>query len=349
VGVAIASAVASAGFFGARELKREWERDAVAGHLSDPALRASSGVTRLAPSRLAPTGSRLSVFDGVSDERLLEPLRDPEIVRVKFNRGGSSISLQLEFDNGARAAFKPRQTNLQTIPRKEVAAFRVNRLLGLSSVPPAMGRMFRLEDVLGNIDPAQRFVLPRLRAEIVVRDGWVVGELSWWIPKIGHANVDHFRIDSVAGIVTWKRYLTAGAPIPHRQRLLVAQISDMVLFDFVINNVDRWSGGNARTSVDGKVLYFMDNTLSFGRQPKGHLKSRLYLQRAQKFSRSLVKSLRELSEAELREVLAEGSGPFAYLLTTAEIDALLARRDYALRYIDQLIATHGEEQVVVFP
>jgi hypothetical protein len=343
LGLVLAVAVAAGGILGARELRAGWEREASAGRLGD-----GPGISWSDPATLTPSGSRLTVFEGVSDERLLEPLRDAEITRVKFNSGGSSISLRLDFDNGARAAFKPRQTNWQTIPRKEVAAFRVNRLLGLNSVPPSMGRLFRYDDLLQHVDPQQRYVLPRLRAEIIQRDGWVAGELSWWIPVIGHARVDGFAIDSVEGIVTWKRYLTATEPIPHRQRLMVAQISDMVLFDFVINNVDLWSGGNARTSPDGKVLYFMDNTLSLGRQPEGHVKVRLYMRRVQKFSRSLVRSLRELREEEVRETLLDDTGPFDELLTEREIDALMGRRDYALRYIDDLITEFGEEQVLVF-
>jgi len=341
--VSIAAAVTAGGLLGVRELRSEWERTASAARVERPVAPWGD------PPQLAPTATLMTLFDGVSDQRLLEPLRDPEITRVKFNSGGSSISLRLDFDNGARAAFKPRQTNWQTIPRREVAAFRVNRLLGLSSVPPAMGRMFRLEDLLDHLDPDQAYLLPRLREQIIVRDGWVVGELSWWIPVIGHAEVDGFRIDSVEGIVTWKRYLDASEPIPHSERLMVAQISDMVLFDFLINNTDRWSGGNARTSPDGRVLYFMDNTMSFGDQPDGLPKVRVYLERVQKFSRSLVKSLRELTEAQLREALAEDAGPFEALLSSEEIDALLARRDYALRYIDSLIAEHGEENVLVFP
>ena len=70
-------------------------------------------------------------FLGMSDELLLERVRTQPIVRFKFNHGGSSISFRVEFADGSRAAWKPTQTNTQTIPRKEIAAYRLNRLLGL--------------------------------------------------------------------------------------------------------------------------------------------------------------------------------------------------------------------------
>ena len=41
-----------------------------------------------------------------------------QVKSLKMNRGGSSISLRVEFADGSRAAFKPQQSNPQTVPRK---------------------------------------------------------------------------------------------------------------------------------------------------------------------------------------------------------------------------------------
>jgi hypothetical protein len=290
-----------------------------------------------------------TMFLGVADDVLLAPLRDSPIAQVKFNKGGSSISLRIDFENGARAAFKPRQTNWQSVPRREVVAFRINRLLGLGSVPPAIGRRFQISELLGALHPESRFFRPRLQAEMIQKGGWVTGELSWWIPVIQRGKVDGYEIDSMEGIVSWKRYLAIGAKIPDRDLLLIQQISQMVLFDYIINNPDRWSGGNARVSEDQRVLYFMDNTLSFGDRPDGHPKARTYFQRCQTFSRSLVDRLRTLEESEVRAALERDVEPFDYFLRDPEIKALLSRRDRALEYIDSLIRQHGEDAVLAFP
>ena len=114
------------------------------------------------------------------------------------------------------------------------------------------------------------------------------------------AKVGGFPIDSVDGIVTWTRYLTVGRPIAHVDGAIAAQISNLVLFDFFIDNVDRWSGGNVRMSEDGRVLYFMDNTASFGTGRPGSGRTRAYLRKVQKFSRTMVRSLRDLDEAQVR-------------------------------------------------
>lgn len=326
------------------------EAMAIAPRMRTAVPAPGSMVPGTPPAAMEPVGRYPNLFDGVRDDLLLAPLRDARIERVKYNRGGSSISLRVEFDNGTRAAFKPQQTNLQTIPRKELAAFRLDRLLGLSAVPPAIGRTFDLEEILAAVEPESQEFLPRLREEMVADgNGKVVGEVSWWIPVIQPAMVSGFDVESTNGIVTWKRLLTIGKTIPESDRHLVSQVSSMVLFDFLINNPDRWSGANVNMSADGRVLYYMDNTLSFGREPDGHRKCRTYMMRSQKFSRRLVGALRELTEEQVREALAGDLGPFEYLLTDEEIEMMLTRRDFALEYIDGLIAEHGESAVLVFP
>lgn len=301
------------------------------------------------PADLQPVSRYPHLFDGVRDDLLLEPLREASLQSVRYNRGGSSISLRFELDNGARAAFKPRQTNLQTVPRKEIAAFRLDRLLGLSAVPPAIGRAFPAAEILAALDGESQEIHARLTEEMKVEDGQVVGELSWWIPVIRRATVDGFEVDSTNGIVSWKRYLTIGKPMPESERHMLSQVSSMVLFDFVINNPDRWSGGNVNMSEDGRVLYYMDNTLSFGREPEGHRKCQIYLKRSQRFSRRLVAALRDLTEEQVRAALTDDLGPFEFLLTSEEIAMVMKRRDYALDYIDGLSAEHGESAVLVFP
>ena len=351
LGATAALAASAVGVWAANELSGQWQREARAAPPNiekwDPDAVEAVEVDGTLP--MEPVRGEVGLFHGIADEILLEPLRESPVKSVKFNRGGSSISLRIELENGSRAAFKPGQTNRQTIPRREVAAFRINRLLGLSSVQPAIGRRFRADEIFGKLRRDSRPYLPRLRAEIIVEDGWIIGEMSWWIPEIEVARVGKYQIDSTDGIVTWKRYLKAGAAVPHDQTAMIAQISNMLLFDFLINNSDRWSGRNAMASADGRTLYFMDNTLSFGPDQRGTSKVRGYFQRSQKFSRSMVAAVRRMTEQDVREALSTDLGPFDHLLSGEEIEALMARRAHALEYIDGLIEAHGEQAVLEFP
>ncbi len=287
-------------------------------------------------------------FAGQPDEPLLAPLRTGVPVKLKVNRGGTSLSMRIDFDNGARAAFKPDQVFGQSNPRREIAAYRIDRLLGIGHVPPAIAVSYPLDTLVAAAErnPEAR---ARLRDDTITSQGRLRGELSWWIPVLTDGYLGAARLDSTDGIVVWRRWLKAGATIPPERVALCQQLSAMALFDFIIDNTDRWTGNNAKMSEDGTVLYFMDNTLAFGKNPAGHHKTMLYLQRSQTFSRRLVTRLRALERAQLVAVLAKDTGDFDALLTDAEIDAVLGRRDRALAYIDELIAAHGEAKVLAFP
>jgi hypothetical protein len=295
--------------------------------------------------RLAPVWS----FAGQLDEPLLAPLRTGAPTAIKLNRGGTSLSLRIDFDNGARAAFKPDQVFGQSNPRREIAAYRIDRLLGVGRVPPAIAVTYSLADLIAAVDRGNPSARERLRTDTIPKQGRLRGELSWWIPVLGDGRVGGARIDETDGIVTWRGWLKAGATIPPDRVALCQQLSMMALFDFVIDNTDRWTGNNAKVSADGSVLYFMDNTLAFGKNPDGHHKTWLYLQRSQTFSRRLVERLRALDESQLRAVLATDTGDFEHLLTDDEVRAVLGRRDRALTYVDGLVARYGVDHVLAFP
>ena len=134
---------------------------------------------------------RTGTFLGMSDELLLERVRTAPIVRFKLNHGGSSLSFRAEFADGSRAAWKPMQTNMQSVPRKEVAAYRLNRLLGLHAVPPAAPRAVTREELFGHLHPESLEKLPRIKAETVFGpDGRTIGTASYWIPVIKDSGFD---------------------------------------------------------------------------------------------------------------------------------------------------------------
>ena len=283
----------------------------------------------------------VGTFLGVRDEIALEHMRTQQIAEVRMNRGGSSISLRVTFADGSRAAFKPVQNNPQTVPRKEVAAYRINRLLGLSAVAPATLHTVAAEDIFGKLAAESSWARKRIEAETIFDDhGSTRGEISFWIPAL----VDS-HMDTDAAVLQWTEWLTIGQEIPADKIEILAQLSTLLIFDVLQNNSDRFSGGNLLTSPDGKMLYFMDNTFGFQVEPEGHLKCREYLRRCQKFSRRTVENLRRLDLATLKQALDVEPGT----LRDEEVKAVLARRDVVLKYIDQLIAANGEKRVLVFP
>ena len=284
-------------------------------------------------------------FLGMSDELLLERVRTQPIARFKLNHGGSSLSFRVDFADGSRAAWKPMQTNMQSVPRKEVAAYRLNRLLGLHAVPPAAPRAVTRDELLEHLHPESLVALPRIKAETVFGpDGRTIGTASYWIPIIKDSG-----FDTPDGRKQTQAWLTIGQEIPPDRLSMAAQVSTLIVFDFLTSNPDRYSGGNMKMSEDGKQLYYMDNTMSFYVDGTGNERNREVLFKTQRFSRALYEALDRVTVANLQRALAEELGTPYEILTPAEISAVAARRAVVQRYIADLIAQHGERAVLFFP
>jgi hypothetical protein len=284
-------------------------------------------------------------FLGMEDDFLIARLRQQPIVRMKLNHGGSSLSFRVDLADGSRAAFKPAQTNLQTIPRKEVAAYRMNRLLGLSAVAPATPRMVSREEIFSHLHSDTVALVPRLRTEIIFDPrGNTAGVMMYWIPSIRESG-----LDTPEGVAESARWLTPGQPIPTEKRALAAQLSDMMVFDFLIANPDRFSGGNMMTNEDGSRLYFMDNTMSFFIEPEGNEKVRAALHRTQRFSRRLYEVIGRISEETLARALAVAAEGEYEILTKPEMRAVVSRRDYVRKHVEALVTSFGAQEVLYFP
>jgi hypothetical protein len=320
-----------------------WEDHAERLRVEAAALPPHSEISN--PPALGITGEPAGTFMGMSDELLLDRVRHQPITRVKLNHGGSSLSFRVDFADGSRAAFKPAQTNMQTVPRREVAAYRLNRLLGLNAVAPAAPRMVSRDELFAHLHPETVASLPRIRAETLFNPlGKTAGVIMYWIPEIKDSG-----LDTPEGQAQGAQWLTQGTPIPPEKRLIAAQLSNLVVFDFLISNPDRYSGGNMKMSPDGSRLYFMDNTMAFFLDPEGNGKTRPALQRTQRFSRSLYRALDRVSMGGLEHELAgEKDSPYE-ILTAAEMRAVVARRDVVKKHIDDLIAMYGEPNVLAFP
>jgi hypothetical protein len=286
---------------------------------------------------------------GKTDAELLATIGTTQVTKVKLNHGGTSLSLRLDFKSGGRASFKPEQTWPQSDPRREIAAYRLDRLLGIGHVSPTKPVAIPIRDVLAVVDPSYRaFTIDRIEKEAVARRGVLHGELQWWIPDIALARIGRAQMDEPEGRALWTKYLQIGSQIPIEVRPLMEQLSMCITFDELIDNSDRWSGNNTVMSPDGKILYFLDNTLSFSIASLGHLQTLDALHRVQMFSRSLVGKLRKLTRDSIVEAIGTGD-TLGTLLRDVEIDAIIARRDHIVSYIDKLIAKYGEDAVLAFP
>src|SRR4029078_11748844 len=195
------------------------------------------------------------------------------------------------------------QTNMQSVPRKEVAAYRLNRLLGLHAVPPAAPRAVTREELLDHLHPDSLQHPSRLKPETVCGpDDRTIGTASYWIPVIKDSG-----FDTPDGRKQTQAWLTVGQPIPPERLSMASQVSTLIVFDFLTSNPDRYSGGNMKMSEDGKKLYFMDNTMAFF-VGEGHPRPRDVFLRPQRFSRARYEALPQITVSTLTRALGQEEG-----------------------------------------
>ena len=284
-------------------------------------------------------------WDGKGDEVWLRHIQRSEIVSVSFNRGGSSVSLRFTFKDGSMAAFKPDQHHEQTVPRYEIAAYRLNRLLGMNRVPPATWRRISRADLFDRLDAKSRVARNRIQEEVQWdKDGTVAGEVSVWIPVIRALPLETMDFRR-----KWMRWLAPYDYLWQEEYSMAGQISNMILFDFLVNNPDRFTGNNTLADERMKRLYYMDNTFAFYPNGEGSATGRQYLRIARRYSEKMIRNLRRLDMRTVRAEVADPGGAPWPVLTDPEVDALLQRKEYLIREITRNIAHYGWEKTVIFP
>jgi hypothetical protein len=125
-----------------------------------------------------------------------------------------------------------------------------------------------------------------------------------------------------------------------------AELSDLILFDYLTQNVDRWGGDftNVRTRGPGGPLIYLDNGAGFwlGEQRLGLMEARL--EALQRFRRSTIDAVRALDLDALAKQMR--GDPLAPVLNAKQLDGLRRRRQAVVDHVDALIARFGEAAVL---
>jgi len=300
-------------------------------------LTAGLLVPRPAPAQPAPQPAADAgaprAFGGVPEDRILDAIRDGRIIG-RNNVGSTSVNLHLRLAGGIDAAWKPRTTTHGETYRAEIAAYRLNRILGLNRVPPAISRVI----------PRSQLRLAPTSPVVFERDNTARGAAIYWVPVLRDSLIDRPR-----EIDRWSAWLRQGRAIPEDQRARAEEISSLLVFDFLTGNWDRWSGSNVPMDAEGHLIY-RDNNGGFEEPFVEGLMQRgmSWLRRAQRFSRGVIERARAMTEASVRAEMALDPDRAHPPLTDAQIRSLLRRRDALIQYVDGLVRRHGAANVLVF-
>ena len=279
----------------------------------------------------------------VSQDALLETLATSPSRQFK-PVGRNSILFRMRTASHVTAAYKVKSRRSEHGYRAEIAAYRLSRLLHLDNVPPAIFRRATRTEI------ERRFHEDKLESWPAVRrqtswddDGSVVGAALFWIkrPRRGLGRYDE----------VWRSWLRADEEIPDDKLALARDLSNMVVFDFLVANWDRHSGGNLLMTRDRSRAILIDNDRAFsGIGETLYVRLLDDLLQTERFSQEVVDRLLRLDRASILEELAKDpSHEPQPLLTHAQIDALLDRRATILSHIAALVEQRGRAQVLFFP
>lgn len=245
------------------------------------------------------------------------------------------------------AAFKAASKDRPLGPAAEVAAYRLGRCLGLSAIAPAASRSVSVAQLESLLIEEARGTWPQIRERLIIEaDGTVQGAMIHWIQDLSDVG-----LDSAHGFSRASEWLRLDTPLPEAERPLAASLSTLLGFDYLIGNFDRWSGGNARGSADGRRLYLRDHDLAFPAAMRRKLHRRLWdsFRQVERFSARFYARVKALSPECLERELSHDAG-FApgRSLRDIHLDPVFDRRQAVVSHIEALIETRGRGAVLVF-
>ena len=309
---------------------------------------ASLGLTAVAVVLLSSVASAdlgLPRFVGtdVEQDEILEVISSAESRSFK-PVGHSSVVLRMRTVERVTAALRIRSHDIQDGYRCEIAAYRISRLLGLDNVPPAIYRRASWKEVNQRFHDDMRDRRGAIRRAVMWDDdGSAPGAAVYWIKGLRS-----FGLENKA---SWQSWLQDG-DIPRGKFELARDLSTMTVFDLLIGNWDRFSGGNLPTDRERQRAFLRDNDRAFSTPLlRGRYEKLLEaLTGTKRFSKDLVRHLEALDEASIRSELArDPSQQSTPLLSDDQIADVLNRRGAILSYIAALIEEHGEAEVLFFP
>jgi hypothetical protein len=285
-------------------------------------------------------------------DALLEALRGTATRQFKPT-GTSALVFRTRLRSEHSLAFKPRTRTHRDGWQREIAAYRIGRVIGLDNVAPATARNVPAWEIRDRMHPdfAGEETWRDLYATLVPEPtDQVPGAAIYWVPELSDLELDRGR-----GLAEWRAWLAQEGPsCPEDRRALCRDLSNMLVFDYLVANWDRFSGGNvqglASTAVGPRVIVRdHDVTLASSIPRELHDRIRERLGWAERFSRGVIDAVRRLDREAIEAALAtEPAHATAPLLAPAAIDGLLERRATLISYVGALVDRYGEDAVFAF-
>jgi hypothetical protein len=293
-------------------------------------------------------------------------LRSDAIVGARKGSGGRTLAFKLNLASGISAYYKPEQSVSSAHWYAELAAYYLDRALGLGRVPAVVGRKVAWSSLRAAAGSDVR--VPELA---IATDGSIRGALIYWlnerlVPAVTPPGWESWLRCEPFGRTTVSPYQRAanyGAALAraHERRQrgetpeafyetvptppspeLPAELSDMIVFDFLTLNYDRFGGDNANILLlgDKGPLVFLDNGDGFSPGPPRRSLLDARLAPLSRFRKRTIEALRSL---DMRAFAARlDQDPLAPILDTQALGGLAARREIVLEHVAAQQLRYGD-------
>ena len=301
--------------------------------------------------------------------------------RLELFHGSSSIIFKWRDELTVFASFKPTQTIRRQYYRSEVAAERLVLILNLDvAIPPSREVRISWDDFheLTGIEEGdttfhqtnahlqwfgegdERYLLGVSKAWIRGLERFPIEYTDVWTPWLdGTRDLEWLRSTSVDRAVDSLRdrprdHYRGVAQAAHGMNAyrLAHQLSDLHVFDVLVNNYDRYQPEGLQLGMNchlaGGGLMSLDNGAGFPtREDHDWRRVRSKVEPITRFSRTTYQMLSALDPVPLRAALFPDD-PHADQ-EDDRFEYFVERWNWMLARINELIAEHGEAAVLVFP
>jgi hypothetical protein len=312
--------------------------------------------------------SSVDAFMGQPDGPIREALRSKGFVAVEKGRGGRSLGFKVTLEGGQKGYFKGEQIFSAANWFGEVASYHLDRMLGLGRVPAVVSRQVAWTQLEPAVGADWR------RSEMIIRGGQLRGAFVAWVDggvrpmkqQEGWERWMRVKYWPTSAVSPFQRPAVWGQEIVQAKRMGIewrskeerarlrnlrpepdrpdrpSELSDLIVFDYLIRNLDRWGGGNANvvTRGDKGPLIFLDNAAGFepGEPRPSLMEARLHaLQRFRRRTIAAIKAF-DIKKFEAR-LQTESLQP---VLGPGQIEGLEMRRKALLSWVAELEAAYGE-------
>lgn len=301
----------------------------------DASVDAAPPAPADAPPAATATSDAVRTYRGRSEDEWIRRMSEQPVVRVVERFQSTLYVWHLDLGDGVEVSFQPAQANLESFWRREVASWHLARLLGIPNrAPPTVSRRI----------PLTAFGRSARGVELVVdRRGMVVGSASAWVPTLERV---HMHLAPARRI--WTRYVNPAVPLPEdpRERERARQVAEVLVFDYLAANYDRWNCCNIAADENGDLV-FRDNDAGWAPAVINTLGSPNIVRRMPRY---LYEAIQRATPEALRASIArDPEGAREHLIPEASYVGYEARRQALLASLRRQIERFGEAAVFPWP